>query len=87
MPAEQRHGRLIPSLMFSHIPTYEHEDMWNGGPGATTEAKHRNAIDTFFITGEKHEVATVGAINSRIYAACQERGDVRGIYRGHDHLN
>ena len=29
--AEQRFGAKIPSLMYFHIPTYEHRDMWYGG--------------------------------------------------------
>lgn len=39
------------------------------------------------IQGVKHEGVYVGAFNSGIYSAVRERGDVLGIYCGHDHIN
>jgi hypothetical protein len=38
-------------------------------------------------TGEKHENGGFSAINSGLFAAVLERGDVKAIVNGHDHVN
>lgn len=80
-------GRTVEGLMFFHIPTYEHRDMWFGGPYNDGLIDHNKAVSTHAIEGEKHEDCYVGAFNSGIYATAQARGDIRGIYCGHDHIN
>lgn len=85
--SEKRHGRKIPSLMFFHIPLWEHHHMWYGTQFGSDEATHAAAAEKHGITGEKHEAVYVGAWNSGLYALLQERGDVRGVYCGHDHIN
>lgn len=92
MQTERRHGR-VQSLMFFHIPTFEHHHMWFGTQFAPNTDdghdgyNHAKAVAKHSITGEKHEGVYTGAFNSGIYAAAQERGDVRGIFVGHDHIN
>ncbi|WP_288831482.1 metallophosphoesterase family protein [uncultured Corynebacterium sp.] len=85
--AEQRFGRTVPGLMYFHIPTYEHRDMWYGGPANHDEINHLKAKTTFGIDGVKNEDVYYGSFNSGIYAAVRDRGDVLGIYCGHDHIN
>ncbi|AWB83886.1 metallophosphoesterase family protein [Corynebacterium liangguodongii] len=85
--AEERFGRKIPGLMYFHIPTYEHRDMWFGGPGKDGLIDHNAAADKHGIDGVKHEDVYFGSFNSGIYAAVRDRGDVLGIYCGHDHIN
>lgn len=85
--AEQRFGAKIPSLMYFHIPTYEHRDMWYGGPAKHLEVNHVKAKSTFKIDGVKNEDVYYGSFNSGIYGAVRDRGDVLGIYCGHDHIN
>lgn len=84
---EERYGKKIPGLMYFHIPTYEHRDMWFGGPYNNDLIKHGQAKKRHSIEGVKNEDVYVGAFNPGIYSAVRERGDVLGIYCGHDHIN
>ncbi|MDR7329127.1 metallophosphoesterase family protein [Corynebacterium guangdongense] len=84
---ERRHGRKVPGLMFFHIPTFEHHHMWFGRQFASDEATHAEAVARHGIVGEKNEGIYTGLFNSGIYAAAFERGDVLGMYCGHDHIN
>ncbi|WIM68240.1 metallophosphoesterase [Corynebacterium breve] len=84
---EEQYGKKIPGLMYFHIPTFEHRDMWFGGPYNDTEAQHKAAVARHGIEGVKHEGVYVGAFNSGIYSAARERGDILGMYCGHDHIN
>ncbi|MBM3745237.1 MAG: phosphoesterase [Acidobacteria bacterium] len=68
---EKQYGSKVPGLMFFHIPLREFNDMVN-------HAK---------IIGVRHEPEAPSPINSGLFAAVLERGDVRGIYCGHDHSN
>jgi len=70
---EKKHGKLN-SLMFFHIPTPE----W----GFMTS----NALK-YSVTGERNEDECPAIINSGLFAAARERGDVRGMFVGHDHVN
>lgn len=85
--AEKRYGQKIPGLMYFHIPTYEHRDMWFGGPANDGPIKHKAAEANHQIDGVKHEDVYYGSFNSGIYGAVRDRGDVLGIYCGHDHIN
>lgn len=68
---EARHGRKIPGLMFFHIPLREFGEM----------ALSKSTI------GERHEPECPSNIHSGLFPAVLERGDVRGIFCGHDHVN
>lgn len=83
---ERRHGR-VPSLMFFHIPLWEHHHMWFGSQFTSDAAGHAAARKKHRIVGEKNEDVYTGAFNSGLFAALLERGDVRGAYCGHDHIN
>jgi hypothetical protein len=39
------------------------------------------------VTGEKNENVGAGAFNSGLFGAVMDRGDVAGIFVGHDHVN
>ena len=84
---ERRYGKKIPGLMYFHIPTWEHHHMWFGQQFTSNEAGHAAAVKRHGIVGEKHENVYTGMVNSGIYAAVMERGDVLGLYCGHDHIN
>ncbi|MEX3558601.1 metallophosphoesterase family protein [Corynebacterium sp. 32222D000AT] len=84
---EAQAGAVVPGLMYFHIPTYEHRDMWFGGPDKNSLIDHGKAKQRHQIVGEKNEDVYKGAFNSGIYAAVANRGDVKGIYCGHDHIN
>ena len=37
--------------------------------------------------GEKREAVCCSELNSGLFMACLERGDVKGIFCGHEHMN
>ena len=64
--------------MFFHIPLFEFGLMWDmdiAYPG-----RHG-------VVGERNECVCTGPFNSGLYAAILERGDVKGVFVGHDHIN
>jgi hypothetical protein len=67
-------GRKIPSLMMFHIPLIEFH------------AILRNAGRTG-LRGEYNERVSASDINSGIFAAAFQRGDVKAMFAGHDHIN
>ncbi len=71
---EARHGRKIPGLMFFHIPLPEFALLW----------EHR---ENHGVVGEKNEDVAAGAFNSGLFGAIMDRGDVAGVFVGHDHVN
>lgn len=71
---EKTLGRKLPSLMLFHIPLYE------------INALLQNA-DRTGMTGEYNETVSASEINSGMFAAAFQRGDVKGIFCGHDHIN
>jgi hypothetical protein len=71
---EEAFGKKIPGLMFFHIPLPEFALMWEN------RENHQ-------VVGEKNEDVAAGAFNSGLFGAVQDRGDVVGIFVGHDHVN
>ncbi len=71
---EARYGGPIPALMFFHIPLPEFRLMWQNP-------------EVHGVVGEKNESVAAGAFNSGLFAAMMERGDVKGVFVGHDHVN
>ncbi len=67
-------GRRIPSLMMFHIPLIEFR--------AILLNAHRTLL-----RGEYNERLSTSEINSGLFAAVFQRGDVRAIFAGHDHIN
>ena len=67
-------GQKVPSFMFFHIPLYEFAAMWQD------PVKHN-------VVGERNESECPGYFNSGLFATMIQRGDVRGVFVGHDHVN
>lgn len=82
-----RFGKQTPGLMFFHIPTHEHAQLWHAAQSVEEASDHASAVARFGIEGVKHEDVYMGLVNSGIYASVKERGEVKGIYCGHDHIN
>lgn len=70
---KQNGGKPYPSLAFFHIPLAEYPLM--------TSAKDAKII------GEKREDECNGKLNSGMFTAMREAGDVMGTFVGHDHDN
>jgi hypothetical protein len=68
---EKRLGAKLPALMFFHIGLCEFKEALAAGK----------------FTGEMNEGVGSSRINSGLFAAVLERGDVKGIFVGHDHID
>ncbi len=84
---EQQYNRKIPSLMFIHIPLWEHRFMWYSSVDDRSAAAHERAVAKHHIVGERNEDECPGPINSGMFSAILDRGDVKGVFCGHDHVN
>lgn len=62
---------ILPALAFFHIPLPEYKEVW----------------DTRICYGHKYEQICSPVINSGMFAAFLEMGDVVGTFCGHDHIN
>ena len=71
---EQIYGRKIPGIMFMHTPLQEHLYV-------TTNPSECE------MQGSSEEESAPGAVNTGLFAAVYERGDVRVVCAGHDHIN
>ncbi len=90
-------GTYLPSFVFQHIPVPEFYDALIKCPkkekGSVEAFKSRK--NTFWKLDEKtvadggfmHESPAVPEINNGEFAALKEKGDVLGIFVGHDHIN
>lgn len=71
---EAADGAVVPGMMVFHIPLQESYNAWI----------NRDALN---YTGEKRETVCASEINSGMFAAITERGDIKAIVNGHDHVN
>ncbi len=71
--ASQNGGRPYPALAFFHIPLPEYVH-------ALTAADAN-------LVGYRYETVCCPSINSGFFAAVLERGDIKGTFVGHDHVN
>lgn len=84
---EKKYRRKIPGLLFIHIPLWEYRFMWFGSTDGRTEADHARGVERHGIVGERNEDECPGPFNSGLFNAIQTRGDVKGVFCGHDHVN
>ncbi len=67
-------GHKVPSLMYMHIPTPEH----------ALVTVHKNKVG---FKGYQLEDVASHTLNSGLFSACVQRGDVKAIFCGHEHEN
>ena len=67
----RRAGAPVPALAFLHIPLPEYNEVW----------------DTQTCAGVKYEEVCCPRVNSGLFAALHEMGEVVGVFAGHDHVN
>lgn len=87
LATEKKYGKKVPSLMWGHIALHEHRNMWFASIDSRTSADHARAVTRHGIVGERNEDECPGPINSGLFNAFLERGDVKGYFVGHDHVN
>ncbi len=61
----------LPGLAFFHIPIPEYDEVW----------------DLHTCYGVKYEAVCCPRVNTGLFAAMHEMGDVMGVFVGHDHIN
>lgn len=66
-----KEGSKLPALAFFHIPLPEYKEVW----------------ETQTCYGHKHEQVCSPVVNSGMFAALLDMGDVIGTFCGHDHIN
>lgn len=84
---ERQRGAKVPGLVFQHIALHEHRAMWFASIDSRTESDHERARKKHSIDGERNEDECPGPFNSGMFNAMLHRGDIRGLYVGHDHIN
>jgi hypothetical protein len=72
--------------MFFHIPLHEFRTMYEND---AFKAQHPELglFPQHEVTGERNEDECPGPFNSGLFSALLERGDVKGVFVGHDHVN
>jgi len=68
---ETKYGHKIPGIMFFHIPILQFGEMTSKGK----------------FTGDRYEPDAPAKLDGGLFAAVLERGDVKGIFCGHEHVN
>lgn len=84
---QRRAGAKVPSLMFIHIALWEHRFMWFASVDSRKPEDHARALKKHSTVGERNEDECPGPFNSGMFSAIQHRGDVKGVFVGHDHTN
>jgi hypothetical protein len=70
---ERENGSRIPAIMYLHVGILEMQLM-------------RKNWWECRVTGERRQTIDCGEMNSGLFMACKLRGDVEGIFFGHEHL-
>lgn len=71
---EAQLGRKIPGLMAFHIPLQESYSAW----------MNREGLEW---TGSKQEAVCASPYNSGFFEVLRQRGDIKAVSNGHDHVN
>ncbi len=70
---EKRAGKRIPAIMYLHIPI----------PEFCLVERNPEQCNA---KGSKREIVCCPELNSGLFMSCLQRGDVKGIFCGHEHL-
>ena len=79
---EQNEGKPYPALAFFHIPLQEYRTLFD-----TININYFNFVKPLPVYGERNERECSGILNTGMFAAMVESGDVMGTFVGHDHYN
>lgn len=74
MEMERENGAKIPAIMYMHVPLLEMHLI----------SRNRELCN---FEGRKREEICSSEMNSGLFMACLQRGDVKGMFFGHEHLN
>ncbi|MDR2423443.1 MAG: metallophosphoesterase family protein [Prevotellaceae bacterium] len=79
---EKNEGKPLPALAFFHIPLQEYRALFD-----TVNINYFKLLKPMPVYGERGERECFGIINTGMFAAMVEAGDVMGTFVGHDHFN
>ncbi len=71
-------GKAVPAIMAFHIPLIENTYAYESRDDKTL---------VFEYTGERNEAICSSTVDTNLFETVLERGDVRAIVTGHDHIN
>lgn len=94
---KEKNGDYVPSLVFQHIPLFEHYNVLK-----RVKKSEKGAIPAFRIhKGEYYKIdedkcvegsvllepPSIPDVNTGEFDALKEKGEIMGVYVGHDHKN
>ena len=93
--AEKNNGQPVPSMLFQHIPVEEIISLYKEEPkrSKTNLEGYGNYSGRFFVLDEEAAEGFMGElpsspdINAGLFEAALERGEMLGMFFGHDHNN
>ncbi|MDR1927274.1 MAG: metallophosphoesterase family protein [Oscillospiraceae bacterium] len=95
--AEENGGRVVPSMLFQHIPIPEILELYKKVPRGTKGALEgyrsfkgaHYVLDRAKVTPDcfMGELPSPPDVNTGLFEAALERGDMIGMFFGHDHSN
>ena len=93
----EKNGKYLPSLVFQHIPVpeiYKAIKKVKKGTKGAVEAFYSHSNEFYILFDETvknggfmHESPAAPDLNCGEFEAMKEKGDVLGIFFGHDHIN
>lgn len=78
----EKEGRIVPSLIFTHIPLKEYKTAYD-------LYKNNNSSVKYYYgeIGEKNETICCSDYSSDLFKRAVEIGSTKGVFCGHDHYN
>jgi len=84
----------VPSMLFQHVPVEEINELYREVPkGKGALEGFRNYAGRFFVLDENKAVGFMGELpsspdaNAGLFEAAREKGEMLGMFFGHDHTN
>lgn len=78
----EKEGRVVPSMIFTHIPLQQYETAYN------LYKNHDTSVIYYYgEVGEKNEAICYSDYPSSLFEKAVEIGSTKGIFCGHDHYN
>ncbi len=75
---QKYNGKVVPALMAFHIPLIENTYAYNN-------RNNKDIVSEY--TGERNEAICSSVTDTNLFETILERGDVKAIVTGHDHVN
>jgi len=89
-----KNGGCVPSMLFQHVPVEEINELYREVPrGKGALEGFRKYAGRYFMLDESKAVGFMGELpsspdaNAGLFGAAQEKGEMLGMFFGHDHRN